>query len=123
MENKICFNEVHKKDCEATEPKFERSQNNISIEIVLALENQQHLHRLNVPTQSTLQQALAISKILDNFPLTKTLKFGIWGKLADENTILHNGDRIEIYRPLIADPKIIRRKKASKFVYLQNSDI
>ena len=90
--------------------------NLIQVEVVYAVPEQQMLIELTVPTNSTVRQAIEQSKILAHFPeidLTRN-KIGIFSKLCSLDTQLRNGDRIEIYRPLIADPKAMRQKRATQ---------
>tara|TARA_R110002073_G_scaffold74492_6_gene182055 strand:- start:759 stop:1064 length:306 start_codon:yes stop_codon:yes gene_type:complete len=90
--------------------------NLIEIEITYALPHLQTLKQLNVPVGTTAKQAIILSGITRLFPdidLAKN-KFGIFSKFAKPETILRHHDRIEIYRPLIADPKESRRKRATK---------
>jgi putative ubiquitin-RnfH superfamily antitoxin RatB of RatAB toxin-antitoxin module len=73
---------------------------------------------LSVESESPLsvQQAIESSGILQRFPeidLSKN-KVGIFGKAAKLDTLLGDGDRVEIYRPLIADPKEARKKRAAE---------
>jgi len=88
----------------------------INIEVVYALPQQQMLRQLSVPAGTTAEQAVALSKIGEGFPeidLTHN-KLGIFGKLVKPETILRDRDRVEIYRPLIADPKEVRRQRAKQ---------
>ncbi|MDP1557752.1 MAG: RnfH family protein [Nitrosomonas sp.] len=88
--------------------------NQIEIEIVYALPGNQLLKRVKVPNGTTAEQAIAISCVTSIFPeisLTKN-KLGIFGKSIKPEMILHPHDRLEIYRPLIIDPKEARRKRA-----------
>ena len=87
----------------------------MNIEVAYALENKQTVLSLEVGEGTTLKQAIEISGILDQYPnidLTKD-KTGIFAKLAKLDTILREKDRVEIYRPLIADPKQIRKQRAA----------
>ena len=87
----------------------------IEIEIVYALPDNQVLKCLLVPEGTTVAQAITLSGLTDLFPeinLTKN-KIGIFSKFAKPETILRHHDRIEIYRPLIVDPKEARRKRAA----------
>ncbi len=87
----------------------------MNIEVAYALENKQTVLSLEVDEGTTLKQAIEISGILDQYPnidLTKD-KTGIFAKLAKLDTILREKDRVEIYRPLIADPKQIRKQRAA----------
>ena len=86
----------------------------IEIEVAFALPNRQILKQLRVPTGTTVEQAIKLSKLIDEFPeinLAKN-KLGIFSKFAQRETILRPKDRIEIYRPLIIDPKEARRIRA-----------
>lgn len=88
----------------------------ISVQVVYALPGRQELIQLKLPQGSTLQQAIEASGLLQHFPdidLAKN-KVGIYGKLSRLDTVLRDRDRVEIYRPLIADPKEIRRKRAEE---------
>ncbi len=92
------------------------SEETIKIELVYALPTEQDLLRLEVPKGATIAEAVRLSGILEKHPeidLEKG-KFGIFGKLSKTDTALRERDRIEIYRPLIADPKEVRRKRAEE---------
>jgi putative ubiquitin-RnfH superfamily antitoxin RatB of RatAB toxin-antitoxin module len=68
--------------------------------------------RMEVPDGSSVEQAIQRSGILQRFPeinLT-TQKVGVFGKLVKLDSPIKEGDRIEIYRPIIADPKTVRRR-------------
>lgn len=68
--------------------------------------------RLEVPEGSTLQQVIELSGVLKQYPhidLTKQ-KVGIFGKLAKLDLAVKEGDRIEIYRPITADPTQVKRR-------------
>lgn len=68
--------------------------------------------RLETPEGSTVEQAIRHSGILSRFPEIdlQTQKVGIFGKLVKLDVTVKEGDRIEIYRPIIADPKTVRRR-------------
>ena len=88
----------------------------ISIEVVYALPEKQILLRQTVPAGTTVADAIRASGMLAKHPeidLDKN-KLGIFGKLTKADTVLRDKDRIEIYRPLIADPKEVRRKRAEE---------
>lgn len=92
------------------------SAEKISIEVVYALPAEQTLLQLEVPQSTTIVDAVRLSGLLEKYPeidLEKG-KFGIFGKLSKPDTVLRQKDRIEIYRPLIADPKEVRRKRAEE---------
>jgi len=87
----------------------------IRVEVAYALPHKQVLLALELPTDTTVESAIRHSGILSQFPeidLAKN-KLGIFSKLVTMDTILRDKDRVEIYRPLIADPKEIRRQRAS----------
>ncbi|TXF11139.1 RnfH family protein [Pelomicrobium methylotrophicum] len=86
----------------------------LTVEVVYALPAIQRLKQLTVPPGTTVQQAIELSGILQDFPeidLAKN-KVGVFGKLTRLDAPLRDRDRIEIYRPLLADPKEVRRRRA-----------
>lgn len=91
------------------------SSDPITIEVIYALPQQQELVRLELAAGSSLQQAVEQSGLLDKYPeidLAKN-KLGIYGKLSKADAVLRDRDRVEIYRPLIADPKEVRKQRAA----------
>lgn len=87
----------------------------IKVEVAYARPDRQVIVPLSVPAGTTVEQAILDSGILEQFPeidLGKN-KVGIFGKLTRLGQTLREGDRVEIYRPLIADPKEIRRQRAA----------
>ena len=88
----------------------------IMIEVAYAISEEQVIITIKVPTIFNVQQAIEKSGIQKKFPsidLSKN-KVGIFGKKTTLNHLLKDRDRIEIYRPLILDPKEMRRKRAAK---------
>jgi len=88
----------------------------IQVEVVYALERHQKVVKLSLPTGTTVKAAIESSGLLAEFPeidLSKN-KLGIWNKLTKPDTPLRDKDRVEIYRPLIADPKEVRRQRAEE---------
>ncbi|GAA5213760.1 RnfH family protein [Corallincola platygyrae] len=88
----------------------------ISIEVAYALPDRQSLVEVDVPANATVEQGIVASGIIASYPeidLAKN-KVGIWNKAAKLNDVLSQGDRIEIYRPLIADPKEVRKQRAER---------
>lgn len=88
----------------------------IQVEIAYAKPARQELVELKLPSGSTIQQAVEASGLLQRHPeieLAKA-KVGIYGKLARLDTALRDKDRVEIYRPLIADPKEVRKQRAAE---------
>ena len=92
------------------------SEGRITVEVVFARPGEQCLERLQVDAGDTLESVIQQSGILESFPEIdlQTNKVGIFGKAAPLSTRLHDGDRIEIYRALIADPKEARKKRAAE---------
>ena len=88
----------------------------INIEVVYALPDEQVLFRQQLPEGITVAEAIRLCGILDKYPEIDLAanKLGIFGRLARLDTALRDKDRIEIYRPLIADPKEVRRKRAEE---------
>lgn len=88
----------------------------IHVEVSYALPRVQRLIPLSVPEGATLEEAVRLSGLLEEFPEIDLLnaRVGIWNKLAELTTVLREKDRVEIYRPLIADPKEVRRKRAEE---------
>ncbi|MEZ2585685.1 RnfH family protein [Kluyvera intermedia] len=89
---------------------------NIVVEVVYALPQKQYLQRVMLEEGSTIEQAIQASGLLalrDDIDLSKN-KVGIYSRPAKLQDIVHDGDRVEIYRPLIADPKELRRQRAEK---------
>lgn len=70
--------------------------------------------KINVPEGSTIQDAINQSGILEMFPDIdlNTQKVGIFGKIAKLDKVLAEGDRVEIYRPITADPETVERRDA-----------
>jgi putative ubiquitin-RnfH superfamily antitoxin RatB of RatAB toxin-antitoxin module len=86
----------------------------IQIEVVYALPERQVMRQLRLPSRTTVEQAVKLSEISRLFPeidLSQN-KLGIFGKLVRPDRALRDGDRVEIYRPLVLDPKDSRRKRA-----------
>ena len=88
----------------------------LNIEVCYALPNKQELVRVKLPEGALVQQALEASGLFDKYPEIdlKKNKFGIWNKLSKVDSALRDKDRVEIYRPLIADPKEVRKQRAAE---------
>jgi len=70
----------------------------------------------NLPTSATLHEAITASGILRQVPEIdlSVCKVGVYGKLKSLDAVLHDRDRVEIYRPLTADPMESRRRRVLK---------
>lgn len=88
----------------------------ILIEVAYALPQQQIIVPLKVNAGTTAAQAVESSGLLQKFPEIDPSqnKLGIFGKLIKPDSVLRERDRVEIYRPLIADPKEVRRQRAAE---------
>lgn len=90
----------------------------IKVEVAYALPTEQKIISLQVEEGITAYEAVARSKIVDLFPQIdiNTDPMGIFSRaITDPKAeILREGDRVEIYRPLIADPKEVRAKRAAQ---------
>lgn len=86
----------------------------IRVELVYGLALNQHVIRLEVAPGTNVSEVISVSGILQNCPelATDSLRVGIWGRVVDPGTLVRHLDRIEIYRPLSADPKLVRRNRA-----------
>ncbi|MDP2561275.1 RnfH family protein [Psychrobium sp. 1_MG-2023] len=90
--------------------------NQISVLVVYALPQKQKVIELSVDEQLTVAEIIAQSGIEQHFPqedFTKP-KVGVFNRSVKLTDTCRDGDRIEIYRPLIADPKAARLKRAEK---------
>lgn len=90
----------------------------IEVEVAYALPDRQKIYALMVEQGTTALDAAKRSSVIDDFDNVDldTSKMGIFGqtiRMPDQYE-LQNGDRVEIYRPLIVDPKEVRRKRAAK---------
>jgi uncharacterized protein len=88
----------------------------LSIEVCYALPDGQTLIPVELPEGATVQQALDASGILQRYPQIDLArqKVGVFGKLKPLDTVLADHDRVEIYRPLIVDPKAARQRRVEK---------
>lgn len=88
----------------------------IKVEVAYALPQEQVIIPLDVAVGTTVQEAIERSGILQQFMDIdlKSNKVGVFGKLTKLDTVLKANDRVEIYRPLIADPKEVRRQRAAQ---------
>lgn len=88
----------------------------IRVEVVYALPERQYLRTVKLEAGSTVEQAIAASGLLalrKDIDL-KSNKVGVYSRPVKLADIITDGDRIEIYRPLIADPKELRRQRAEQ---------
>ncbi len=88
----------------------------IHVEVAYARPDKQMILPVDVEEGTTALTAVEKSGIVEHFPEIDlaNIKLGIFGKAQKADYLLKAGDRVEIYRPLIADPKESRRKRASE---------
>ena len=88
----------------------------IVVEVAYALPEKQYLQRVTLQQGATVEEAIRVSGLLElrtDIDLSKN-KVGIYSRPVKLADVLQDGDRVEIYRPLIADPKELRRQRAEK---------
>jgi len=86
------------------------------VEVAYALPDKQSIVKLEVAEGTTIKEVIEASGVLDTYDqidLTRD-KIGIFSKFATLDTVLREKDRVEIYRSLIADPKKVRKERATK---------
>ncbi len=84
----------------------------IAVQVCYLAPEQQWLQPLSVPTGTTIEQALQVSGLWQQFPQTRQYKVGVFSRIKPLEAEVLAGDRIEIYRPLQVDPMAARRKRA-----------
>ena len=87
----------------------------IAVEVAYAQPGMQRLYTLRVAANATVRDAIEQCSVLREFAgidLNRN-KVGIFGKVVKLDQILRHGDRVEIYRPLLADPKLARKQRAA----------
>ena len=91
-------------------------QTTIHVEVSYALADKQAILGLEVPEGTTALEAAQRSGITEKFEGIdlENAKLGIFAKVISPKQVLREGDRVEIYRPLIADPKEVRKARAAR---------
>lgn len=86
----------------------------ISVTVAIALPDCQEVVALRLEEGSTVADALARSDLARRFPQVDlaAAPVGVWSRPCERATRLRDGDRVEVYRPLQADPKEMRRRRA-----------
>lgn len=87
----------------------------VEVQVCYALPDSVFLYELTLPATSSIQDALQASGVLHRYPELElaTARVGVFGKLKTLDSLLQHGDRVEIYRPLQADPMESRRRRAA----------
>lgn len=88
----------------------------IKVEVCYALPDRQVLVTVTLAAEASVEQAIHASGLLRNYPEInlEINKVGVFSRLVKLDTPLRDRDRVEIYRPLIADPKEVRRQRAAE---------
>lgn len=89
----------------------------INVEVTYAYPHRYELVKLVLPEGATVEDAVKASGLLGKYPeidLEGANKVGVYAKLSKLDAPLRDRDRVEIYRPLIADPKAVRKKRAEE---------
>jgi putative ubiquitin-RnfH superfamily antitoxin RatB of RatAB toxin-antitoxin module len=88
----------------------------IGVTVVASPQSRQHdIRTLQLPAGNTVADAIAASGLLDRHPVLReladagNLRAGVWGRLSSLDAPLADGDRVELWRPLVVDPKEARR--------------
>jgi putative ubiquitin-RnfH superfamily antitoxin RatB of RatAB toxin-antitoxin module len=84
------------------------------VEVVCAIPGRQERVELELGPGSTVADAIDASGLAQRLPAIDLRVTGIWGRRASPETLLRERDRVEIYRPLLADPKEVRRIRAAR---------
>ncbi|MFO1422456.1 MAG: RnfH family protein [Candidatus Competibacteraceae bacterium] len=86
------------------------------VEVAYARPDEQLIIPVEAPAGATVEQVIVLSRIQERFPEIdpKTAKVGVFGKLSKLSAAVRAGDRVEIYRPLLADPKAVRKQRAAE---------
>lgn len=88
----------------------------MSIEVVYPLPEKQEIFSVSLPVGASVRQAIEASGVLLKYPeidMSKN-KIGVFARLVKPDAPLRDRDRVEIYRPLIADPKEVRKQRAAE---------
>lgn len=88
----------------------------LHIEVAYARPERQRVLALEVPAGTSALEAVRLSGIAVEFPEIdlEQAAVGVFGRVCPAGEVLREGDRVEIYRPLVADPKEVRRARAAK---------
>ncbi len=93
----------------------ELNTSTIQVQVCYALADKVYLQDVTIPAASAIQDAIVASGVLQQYPEIElaTARVGIFGKLKALDSLLQQGDRVEIYRPLQAEPMESRRRRAA----------
>jgi putative ubiquitin-RnfH superfamily antitoxin RatB of RatAB toxin-antitoxin module len=88
----------------------------IEVQVVYALPLQADCTRLRLPVDAIVEEAIRRAGVLERFPEIDLarVRVGVYGRWVKLDERLRDGDRVELYRPLVADPKEVRRRRARR---------
>jgi len=88
----------------------------VLIEVAFAEPDLQRIFQVELPDDATVAEAINAAQIEEKFPHVEVRsdRVGVWNQKRAMDFVLRDGDRVEIYRPLIADPKEVRRQRAAE---------
>lgn len=86
----------------------------LRVSVVVALPDRQEVFELELPEGSRVSDAVAAARVSERYPELRHAAMGIWSRKCAPGTLLRDGDRVELYRPLVADPKQMRRARARR---------
>jgi putative ubiquitin-RnfH superfamily antitoxin RatB of RatAB toxin-antitoxin module len=94
----------------------DRMPDSLTVEVAYATNDRQEVLTLKLPAGVSAHEAVLRSGLCGRFPEIDLAKnrIGVFGKLVKPDTVLRDRDRVEIYRPLIADPKDVRKQRAAE---------
>ena len=87
----------------------------IRVEVAYGLPDEQFLMDVELPAGTTVREAIRRSGVLRRYPAIDLTvnRVGVFGVICTLDRPLYGGERVEIYRPLVADPKEVRRRRAA----------
>lgn len=93
---------------------METASKTISVQVVYATPGKQVLKEITVPESTTIEMVIMLSGLSEEFPEIDLLKndVGVFSERRQLSDVVYAGDRVEIYRSLVADPKEVRRQRA-----------
>ena len=86
----------------------------LHVSVAVALPDRQEVIEIELPEGSRLADALDASLVLERYPELRGAQTGIWSRPCAVDTPLREGDRVELYRPLVADAKQMRRARVRR---------
>lgn len=88
----------------------------LNIEVAIALPERQEVISLEVPQGTTAEGAVVLANLQEKFPTLDIAgaPLGVWCRQVDRQHVLHDGDRVEVYRSLLMDPREARRQLAAR---------